>query len=83
MPKTSQKNIFWLFWTIPSTRMGLLIWLGAHFQAKTLGHTSRLLAGLCVPFLGPSGGAQMPSKDHKNKLFSGCFGPLLLQEWAY
>jgi hypothetical protein len=36
--------------TISPTRIGLLIWLWAYFKAKTLGHTSRLLAGLCVPF---------------------------------
>jgi hypothetical protein len=29
---------------------------------------------------GPFGGAQMPLKDHENKLFSGCFGPFFLQE---
>jgi hypothetical protein len=35
-----------LFWTIAPTRMGLLFWLEAHFQTKTLGHTSYPLAGL-------------------------------------
>jgi hypothetical protein len=49
-PKQQKKTIFWLFWTISLTRMGLLIWLGAHFQAKTLGHTSRPLTGLCLSF---------------------------------
>jgi hypothetical protein len=39
-----------LIWTISPTRMGLLIWLGAYFQAKTLGHTYYPLAGLGVPF---------------------------------
>jgi hypothetical protein len=36
-----EKNstIFWLFWTISPKRMGLMIWLGAYFQAQTLGHT--------------------------------------------
>jgi hypothetical protein len=38
-------------WTISLTRMGLLIWSGAYFQAKKLGHTSRPLGGLCVPSL--------------------------------
>jgi hypothetical protein len=41
MPQNSQrKKILLLFWTISSTRMGLLILLGAYFQAKTLGQTS-------------------------------------------
>ena len=43
-PKHYKKTIFWLFWTISITRMGLLIWLGPHFQAKTLGqHPIRFL----------------------------------------
>jgi hypothetical protein len=33
MPQNSIKNFFWLFWTISSTRMGLMIWLGTYFQA--------------------------------------------------
>jgi hypothetical protein len=37
--------LFLLFWTISPTRIGLLIWLGAYFEAKTLGHTSHPLAG--------------------------------------
>jgi hypothetical protein len=32
--------------------MGPLIRLGPYFQAKTLGHTSRPLASLCLPFWG-------------------------------
>jgi hypothetical protein len=37
MTQNSKKNtIFWLFWTISPTRMGLLIWLGSFFQTKTL-----------------------------------------------
>jgi hypothetical protein len=27
-----------------------LIWLEAYFKAKTIGHTSRPIAGICVPF---------------------------------
>jgi hypothetical protein len=27
------KPIFWLFWTSSPTRMGLLLWFGAFFQA--------------------------------------------------
>jgi hypothetical protein len=55
-PKTALKNYFLVglvkvkFWTISLTIMGLLIWLGAYFQARTLGHTAQLLWGLCVPF---------------------------------
>jgi hypothetical protein len=49
-PKQHKKTIFWLFWTISPTKMGLLIWLGAYFQAYTLGHTFYLLSGLCVLF---------------------------------
>jgi hypothetical protein len=43
-------SFFRLFWTISPDRMGLMIWLGVYFQAETLGHTSRLLVGLCVLF---------------------------------
>jgi len=51
MPQnSSKKDIFWYFWTISPTRMGISIWLGAFFQTKTLGHTFCLRAGLCVPF---------------------------------
>ena len=51
MPQNSiNKTIFWLFCTISHTRMGLMVWLGPYFQAKTLGHTSRPLAGLSLPF---------------------------------
>ena len=74
------KNIFWLFWTISPLRMSLLIWLGAYFHAKTLGHTSPPLAGLCILFLGPFGGPQM-SQNSIKRLY--CFGIFLLQEWAY
>jgi hypothetical protein len=49
-PKQHKKTIFWLFWTISPTRIGLLISLGPYFQAKTLDHISRPLAGLCLPF---------------------------------
>jgi hypothetical protein len=42
--------LFLLFWTISTTRIGLLIWLWAYFKAETLGHTSHPNAGLCVPF---------------------------------
>ena len=52
IPQNSmRKNIFMLLWTISLTRMGLLIWSGAYFQTKTLGHTCRPLVGLCVPSL--------------------------------
>jgi hypothetical protein len=40
-----------LLWTISLTRMGLLIWSGAYFKTKTLGHTSCPIVGLCVPSL--------------------------------
>jgi hypothetical protein len=46
-----KKMIFWSFWTISPKKLGLMIWLGAFFQALTLGHTSHPLAGLRVPFL--------------------------------
>jgi hypothetical protein len=49
-PKQHKETIFWLFWTISPTRLGLMIWLAAYFQAWTLEHTSCLLANLCVAF---------------------------------
>jgi hypothetical protein len=34
MPQNSMKKVvFWLFWIISPTRMGLMIWLGAYFEA--------------------------------------------------
>jgi hypothetical protein len=45
-PKTALKIYFLFFFTLSPTIMGLLIWLGAYFQAKTLGHTAQLLWGL-------------------------------------
>jgi hypothetical protein len=67
-PKTAQKLIFWLFWTISPTRMGLLIWLGAYFQTKILGRTSCPLAGLCVPFWVYLGFANAPKQHEKNPI---------------
>jgi hypothetical protein len=46
MPHNSIKKYF----LIVFTRMGLLIWLEAYFKAKTLRHTSRPVAGICIPF---------------------------------
>jgi hypothetical protein len=81
-PKQHKNTIFCLFWTISPTRMGLLLWLGGHFQAKILGRTSCPLAGLCVPFCVHLGVPKCPNTALK-KLFSCCFGPFLLPEWAY
>jgi hypothetical protein len=56
-PKQHNKTIFWLFWTISLTRMGLMIWLGAYFQAWTY------IPPTFEPFhdfLGPFGGAKIP-----------------------
>ena len=67
-PKKHRKTIFWLFWTISLTRMGLLIQLGVYFQDKTFCHTSHLLAGLCVPFWVHFGCPNAP-KQHKETIF--------------
>jgi hypothetical protein len=64
--------VFWLFWTISPKIMGLMICLGAYFYALILGHTSRLLAGLCVPFwihLGMLQWLQNGQKQHKKNCF--------------
>jgi hypothetical protein len=69
MPQDSRKKtIFWLFWTISPTRMGLSIWLGAHLHAKTLGHTPHPLAGFCVPFWS-IWGCQNAPKQHEKTIF--------------
>jgi hypothetical protein len=51
--------------------MGLLIWLAAYFQAKTLGHTSQPFAGVCIPFWVHLGGAHCPNapKQHTKTIF--------------
>jgi hypothetical protein len=69
MPQNSIKKIFsGLFWTISLTRMGILIWLGAYFQAKTLGHTSQPFSGLCIPFWVHLVGAYCPNaQKHQTK----------------
>jgi hypothetical protein len=81
--------LFLLFWTISPTRIGLLIWLGAYFKAKTLRHTFRPLAGLCVLFWVHLGRAQMPQNSIKkiNFWFIWTISPtrmgLLIWLWAY
>jgi hypothetical protein len=67
MPQNSiRKTIFWLFWTITPTRMGLLIWLRAYFLAKTLGHISCRLIGICISFWVRIGVPKCPKTALKN-----------------
>jgi hypothetical protein len=80
-PKQHRKTIVCLFWTISSTRMDLLIWLGAHFQAKTLGHTSRPLAGLCLLFWVHLGVPKCPQKTMKINCFLVVLDHLGLLIW--
>jgi hypothetical protein len=62
MPQNSLKKVFFgLFWTISSTKMGLLILLRTYFQAKTLGQTS------CPNKL---------KKEHKGPQVGGMYGPM-------
>jgi hypothetical protein len=49
------------YFLLAPIRLGLLIWLGAYFQAQTLGHTFRPPVGLCVHF-GAFGRPQMDPK---------------------
>jgi hypothetical protein len=65
-PKQHIKTVFWLFWTISSTRMSLLIWLGPYFQAKILGRASRPLGGLCKPFWVHLGCPNAPKQHGKS-----------------
>jgi hypothetical protein len=76
-----KKSIFWLFWTISSKRMGLTIWLGAYFQAQTLGHTLRPLQAF-IYILGSIWGCPNGQKQQQKKLFSDCLGMFFLKEWA-
>jgi hypothetical protein len=76
-----KKTIFWLFWTISPKRMSLMIWLGAYFQAQTLGHTSRQLQAFMYIF-GSIWGCPNSQKLHTKKLFSYCLGIFRLKEWA-
>jgi hypothetical protein len=48
--------------------MGLLIWLGAYFQAKTLQNISQPLTGICVPFWVHLG-CPNALKQHKKTIF--------------
>jgi hypothetical protein len=68
-PKQHKKTDFCLIWTISPTRIGLLIWLGAYFKAETLAHTSRSLAGLCVPFWVHLGVPKCPKTAEKKTNF--------------
>jgi hypothetical protein len=58
--------------------MGLKIWLGIIFKLRH--------ATMCPAyFLGPFGGTQVAPKykmKQRKNLFSGCFEPFLLKEWA-
>jgi hypothetical protein len=42
-----------------------MIWLGAYFKAYTLGHISRMRAGLCLPFWLCLGVPKWPQKGEK------------------
>jgi hypothetical protein len=81
-PKQHKKNLFLVVLDHFLYKNGPIDLVRTFFQAKTLGHTSRPLAGLCLPLWIHWGGAQMPQNSIKNTI-SGCFGPFLLQEWAY
>ena len=79
MPQNSRKkDIFWYFWTISPTRMGILIWLGAFFQTKTLGHYFVYVQAFVYLF-----GSIWACPNAPKQPFFGCFGYFLLQEWAY
>jgi hypothetical protein len=55
--------------------MSLMIWLGANFEAYTLGHTSGQLAGLPVLSWVHLGGAQMLQNVHNGPHVGGMYGP--------
>ena len=56
--------------------MGLMIWLEAHFEAYTLGHTSGQPEGLCILFFGLFGVALMPQNVHKDPQVGGMYFPI-------
>jgi hypothetical protein len=63
MPQNSIKNIFG-FLTISLIRTGLMIWLGAYFQA----YIPPTCGPLCI-FLNPFGGAKMPQESYHLVVF--------------
>jgi hypothetical protein len=62
-----KKTIFSLLRTISPKRKGLMIWLGAYFQALTLGHISCPLADICIPFWVHSGVPRWPPNGKNRK----------------
>ena len=80
-PKTVQKPLFWLFWTIFPWRMSLMIWLGLmlklRHRAIHFAHF-RAFGNLFGSIWGWPNGPKMTQNSLKN-LFSGCFGPFRLK----
>jgi hypothetical protein len=65
MPQNSINTHFLAVFDHFFSRMGVLIWLGAHFQERTLKHTSRPLASLCAPFWVQLGMPKCPKTAQK------------------
>jgi hypothetical protein len=78
--KQHKDPVFWLFWTIFSKGMGLMIWLGLIFKPRHLGHTFCPLAGICLAFwvhLRVSKWFQMAKNSMKNLLFPKGMGLMI------
>jgi hypothetical protein len=81
MPQNSIKKCFLVVLDYFSLKNGPKDFVRGLFSSLDLVTYIPPTCGLLSTFLGPFWGAQMPQTSIK-RLFSACFGPFLLQEWA-
>jgi hypothetical protein len=80
MHQNSIKNYFLDDLDYFSYKNGPIDLVKGFFSSLDIGTYIQLTWRSVCTFMGPFGGAQMPQYRIK-RLFSGCFGPLLLKEW--
>jgi hypothetical protein len=77
MPQNSIKNVFLFVLDYFSYKNEPIDLVRGLFSSLDIGTYIPITCWSVCTFLGPFGGAQMPQNRIK-RLFSGCFGPLLL-----
>jgi hypothetical protein len=68
-PKTVEKVVFWLFWTISSKKIGPNDLVRGLFLSSDIGRDNPLCCGTLFIFLGPFGGAPKWPKTVQKPLF--------------